>query len=38
MLENYGKQSPAGVEAVKQGLAALNPIGHIGEPNDIAYI
>jgi len=37
MLENYAKQLPAGVEAVKQGLAALHPIGHIGEPNGIAY-
>jgi NAD(P)-dependent dehydrogenase (short-subunit alcohol dehydrogenase family) len=37
MLENYAKQSPAGIEAVKQGLAALHPIGHIGEPQDIAY-
>jgi NAD(P)-dependent dehydrogenase (short-subunit alcohol dehydrogenase family) len=37
MLENYAKQSPAGVEAVKGGLAALHPIGHIGEPDDIAY-
>lgn len=24
-------------EAAKEGLAALHPLGHVGEPNDIAY-
>ena len=37
MIENYAKQIPAGVEAAKRDLDALHPIGHIGEPNDIAY-
>ena len=37
MLENYAKQSGAGIDAVKQQLGSLHPVGHIGEPEDIAY-
>ena len=37
MVENYAKQSPASLEEVKKGIDALHPIGHMGEPDDIAY-
>jgi NAD(P)-dependent dehydrogenase (short-subunit alcohol dehydrogenase family) len=31
------KQAAEGVEAFRRQVAALHPLGHIGEPNDIAY-
>lgn len=37
MVENFAKESPAKLEDVKQGIASLHPLGHMGEPNDIAY-
>jgi NAD(P)-dependent dehydrogenase (short-subunit alcohol dehydrogenase family) len=36
MVEGYVK-SHADAEAAKAALAALHPLGHIGEPDDIAY-
>jgi NAD(P)-dependent dehydrogenase (short-subunit alcohol dehydrogenase family) len=36
MVENYLKKQ-GDVEAGRQELASLHPIGHIGEPDDIAY-
>lgn len=36
MVENHLKQQ-GDVEALRQELDRLNPIGHIGEPDDIAY-
>ncbi|MHB1347527.1 MAG: SDR family NAD(P)-dependent oxidoreductase [Candidatus Humimicrobiaceae bacterium] len=37
MVENFAKESPAKLEDVKQGIASLHPLGHMGEPDDIAY-
>jgi len=37
MVENYAKESGAPVDAVRQQLDTLHPLGHIGEPEDIAY-
>ncbi|CAM4069207.1 glucose 1-dehydrogenase [Vreelandella rituensis] len=37
LVENLGKQSPEGVEAFRKQLDELHPIGHVGEPDDIAY-
>jgi NAD(P)-dependent dehydrogenase (short-subunit alcohol dehydrogenase family) len=37
LVENLGKQQPEGLENFKQATAALHPLGHMGEPNDIAY-
>jgi NAD(P)-dependent dehydrogenase (short-subunit alcohol dehydrogenase family) len=31
------QQSPEGEEAFRQNLAALHPLGHVGEPDDIAH-
>ena len=36
MVENYLAESGDAVEG-RAALDALHPIGHIGEPNDIAY-
>lgn len=36
MVENYAKAS-GDLEAAKAAIAAMHPIGHIGEPDDIAY-
>lgn len=36
MVENYAKAS-GDVEGAKKALAEMHPIGHIGEPDDIAY-
>lgn len=36
MVENYAK-SQGNVEEVRKYLDSLHPIGHIGEPDDIAY-
>jgi NAD(P)-dependent dehydrogenase (short-subunit alcohol dehydrogenase family) len=36
MVENYAK-SQGNVEEVRKMLDNLHPIGHVGEPNDIAY-
>ena len=37
LVEDLGRRSPQGVEAYKQHLDSLHPIGHMGEPQDIAY-
>lgn len=37
LVEDLGRRSPQGVEAYKQHLDSLHPIGHVGEPQDIAY-
>lgn len=37
LVEDLGKQSPGGVAAFRQHLDSLHPIGHVGEPDDIAY-
>jgi NAD(P)-dependent dehydrogenase (short-subunit alcohol dehydrogenase family) len=37
LVEDLGKQSPAGVDAFRAELDAKHPIGHVGEPDDIAY-
>jgi NAD(P)-dependent dehydrogenase (short-subunit alcohol dehydrogenase family) len=36
-MVNGFAESIGDVETVKKGLEALHPLGHIGEPNDIAY-
>lgn len=37
MVEGVGKQSGQTMEAFRKQIDALHPLGHIGEPNDIAY-
>jgi NAD(P)-dependent dehydrogenase (short-subunit alcohol dehydrogenase family) len=37
MVENHLKRKGGDLEALKQGVAALHPIGRIGEPDDIAW-
>ena len=37
LVEALGRQSPEGVEAFRQHLDSLHPLGHVGEPDDIAY-
>ena len=37
LVEDLGRRSPLGVEAYKQHLDSLHPIGNVGEPQDIAY-
>lgn len=41
MVENFlkeqSKKTGASIEELRKGLDSLHPIGHIGEPNDIAY-
>lgn len=37
LVENLGKQSTDGVEAFRKQIDSLHPLGHVGEPNDIAY-
>lgn len=37
LVENIAKESPDGVEAFRKLLDSLHPIGHVGEPNDVAY-
>ncbi len=36
MVENY-LRSQGDVETGRRAAAALHPVGHVGEPNDIAY-
>lgn len=36
MVENYARAS-GDFEGAKKALAEMHPIGHVGEPNDIAY-
>jgi NAD(P)-dependent dehydrogenase (short-subunit alcohol dehydrogenase family) len=37
MVENHLKTTGQDLEAAKQATAALHPLGHMGEPNDIAW-
>lgn len=37
LVETLGKEYPEGVEAFRKYIDSLHPIGHVGEPNDIAY-
>ncbi|HEX4909473.1 MAG TPA: glucose 1-dehydrogenase [Permianibacter sp.] len=37
MVENFLKASSPDLEAAKQAAGALHPLGHIGEPDDIAW-
>lgn len=36
LVEAMGKESPQGVDAFREELDSLHPIGHVGEPEDIA--
>jgi len=37
MVEHVAHTYPEGVEAFKERIAGLLPIGHFGEPNDVAF-
>ncbi len=37
MVEGVGQESGQTMEDFRKEIAALHPLGHIGEPNDIAY-
>lgn len=37
LVENFGKHHPGGLDTFLKEVSALHPLGHIGEPNDIAY-
>ncbi|MCC5871484.1 MAG: glucose 1-dehydrogenase [Gammaproteobacteria bacterium] len=37
LVEALANQAPEGPEAFRHALAAKHPVGHIGEPDDIAY-
>ena len=37
MVENYLKTQGSSIEEGRKQLAELHPIGHVGEPDDIAY-
>ncbi len=37
LVEEMGKQSPQGLEKFRENLDSLHPVGHVGEPDDIAY-
>ncbi|MFW5793821.1 MAG: SDR family NAD(P)-dependent oxidoreductase [Bacteroidota bacterium] len=37
LVEALAKDSPEGVEAFREQLDSRHPIGHVGEPDDIAY-
>lgn len=37
LVENFGKQHPGGLEIFSKEVSSLHPLGHIGEPDDIAY-
>ena len=37
LVEKLAKESSEGVEAFKDQLNSRHPIGHVGEPDDIAY-
>lgn len=37
LVEELASRSSEGVEAFRRQLDRLHPIGHVGEPNDIAY-
>lgn len=37
LVEKMGEESEGGVEKFREKLDSLHPIGHVGEPEDIAY-
>ncbi|MEX1298972.1 MAG: glucose 1-dehydrogenase [Desulfotignum sp.] len=37
LVEDLGKASEEGVDAFRKKLDSLHPIGHVGQPEDIAY-
>ena len=37
LVEEMGKETDEGVDAFRKQLDSLHPIGHVGEPDDIAY-
>jgi NAD(P)-dependent dehydrogenase (short-subunit alcohol dehydrogenase family) len=37
LVEALGEESPEGVEAFRRSLDERHPVGHVGEPDDIAY-
>lgn len=37
LVEDLGKESPGGVEDFRKQLDSLHPLGHVGEPDDVAY-
>ena len=37
LVEKLGKSSKDGVDAFRESLDSLHPLGHVGEPDDIAY-
>ena len=37
LVEDLGRSSPEGVEEFRKQLDSLHPIGHVGEPDDIAH-
>jgi NAD(P)-dependent dehydrogenase (short-subunit alcohol dehydrogenase family) len=37
LVEELGRDSPQGLEVFRRELDRKHPIGHVGEPNDIAY-
>ena len=37
LVESMAKESEVGEEAFRENLDSMHPIGHIGEPDDIAY-
>jgi NAD(P)-dependent dehydrogenase (short-subunit alcohol dehydrogenase family) len=37
LVEELGRESPEGVEAFRAQLDSRHPVGHVGEPDDIAY-
>ncbi|MCF8080015.1 MAG: glucose 1-dehydrogenase [Desulfobacterales bacterium] len=37
LVEDLGKSSEEGVDAFRQEMASRHPVGHVGEPEDIAY-
>ncbi len=37
LVEELGKETPEGVEAFREQLGSRHPLGHVGEPDDIAY-
>ena len=37
LVEDLGRSSPEGVEEFRKQLDSLHPIGHVGEPDDVAH-
>jgi NAD(P)-dependent dehydrogenase (short-subunit alcohol dehydrogenase family) len=37
LVQSMGKAFPGGEDAFRKHLDSLHPIGHVGEPNDVAY-